>query len=77
MFEWMLLYSVTVRVIPPPPHGSQYMLEEYGGQFLSKVDTAIPHRFILNKSENASLQLSIFCEKVLDKMYLLKLSNVS
>ena len=33
--------------------------------------------FILNKSENASLQLSIFCEKVLDKPYLLKLNNVS
>ena len=32
---------------------------------------------ILNKSENATLQLSIFCEKVLDKKYLLKLNNVS
>ena len=42
---------------------------------LSRLD--IPHRFILNKSENATLQLSIFCEKVLDKKYLLKLSNVS
>ena len=28
---------------------------------------------ILNKSENASLQYSIFCEKVLDKKNLLKL----
>ena len=33
--------------------------------------------YILNKSENATLQLSIFCEKVLDKKYLLKLNNVS
>ena len=32
---------------------------------------------ILNKSENATLQLSIFCEKVLDKNFLLKLNNVS
>ena len=32
---------------------------------------------ILNKSENATLQLSIFCEKVLDKKYLLKVNNVS
>ena len=32
---------------------------------------------ILNKSEDATLQLSIFCEKVLDKKYLLKLNNVS
>ena len=32
---------------------------------------------ILNKSENATLQLSIFYEKVLDKKYLLKLNNVS
>ena len=31
---------------------------------------------ILNKSENASLQYSIFCEKVLDRTYLLKLNNV-
>ena len=30
-----------------------------------------------NKSENATLQLSIFCEKVLDKKYLLRLYNVS
>ena len=33
--------------------------------------------YILNKSENATLQLSIFYEKVLDKKYLLKLNNVS
>ena len=33
--------------------------------------------YILNKSENATLQLSIFCEKVLDKTYLLKLNTVS
>ena len=32
---------------------------------------------ILNKSENAILQLSIFYEKVLDKKYLLKLNNVA
>ena len=32
---------------------------------------------ILNKSENATLQLSIICEEVLDKKYLLKLNNVS
>ena len=32
---------------------------------------------ILNKSENATLQLSIFYEKVLDKKYLLKLNNVA
>ena len=31
---------------------------------------------ILNKSENATLQDSIFCEKVLDQKYLLKLDNV-
>ena len=31
---------------------------------------------ILNKSENATLQYSIFCEKVLDEKYLLKLNNV-
>ena len=31
---------------------------------------------ILNKSENATLQYSIFCEKLLDKNYLLKLNNV-
>ena len=32
---------------------------------------------ILNISENAPLQLSIFYEKVLDKKYLLKLSKVA
>ena len=32
---------------------------------------------ILNKSENATLQLSIFDEKVLGKKYLLKLNNVA
>ena len=31
---------------------------------------------ILNKSENATLQYSIFCEKVLDEKDLLKLNNV-
>ena len=31
---------------------------------------------ILNKSENATLQYFIFCEKVLDEKYLLKLNNV-
>ena len=31
---------------------------------------------ILNKSGNATLQYSIFCEKVLDEKYLLKLNNV-
>ena len=30
---------------------------------------------ILNKSENATLQYFIFCEKVLDEKYLLKLKN--
>ena len=33
--------------------------------------------YILKKSENATVQLSIFCEKVLNKMYSLKLNNVS
>ena len=33
--------------------------------------------YILNKSENAALQLSIFYEKVLDKKYLLKLNDVA
>ena len=32
---------------------------------------------ILNKSENATLQLFIFSEKVFDKKYLLKLINVA
>ena len=32
---------------------------------------------ILNKSENATQQYFTFCEKVLDKTYLLKLSNDS
>ena len=32
---------------------------------------------ILNKSENATLQISIFCKKVQEKMYLQKLNNVS
>ena len=32
---------------------------------------------ILNKSENATLQLSLFYEKVFDKKYLLKLKNVT
>ena len=32
---------------------------------------------ILNKSKNATLQLYIFYEKVLDKKYLLKLKNVA
>ena len=36
----------------------------------------IEHQYILNKSENATLQYFIFCEKVLDKKYLLKLDNV-
>ena len=31
---------------------------------------------ILNKSENATLQYFIVCEKVLDEKYLLKLNNV-
>ena len=31
---------------------------------------------ILNKSENATLQYSMYCEKVLGEKYLLKLNNV-
>ena len=31
---------------------------------------------ILTKGENATLQYFIFCEKVLDETYLLKLDNV-
>ena len=34
------------------------------------------HYAILNKSENATLQYLIFCEKLLDEKYLLKLNNV-
>ena len=36
-----------------------------------------PFVSILNKSENATLQKFMFYEKVLDKTYLLKLTNVS
>ena len=44
-------------------------------KLLYDVDAAlIP---ILNKSENATLHLYIFCEKVLDKKYLINLNNVS
>ena len=42
--------------------------------------TVMAHIFtvhILNKSENATLQLSMFYEKVLCKKYLLKLNNVA
>ena len=38
---------------------------------------ALVSKIKLNKSENATLQLSIFYEKVLDKKYLLKLNNVA
>ena len=34
------------------------------------------NQYILNKRKNATLQLFIFYEKVLDKKYLLKLNNV-
>ena len=33
--------------------------------------------YILNKSENATLKLSIVYEKVFDKKYLIKLNNVA
>ena len=36
----------------------------------------IHYTAILNKSENAALQYFIFCKKVLDEKYLLKLNNV-
>ena len=45
--------------------GAFYQCEEY---------TCMLH--ILNKSENATLQFSIFYEKVLGKKYLLRLNNV-
>ena len=47
--------------------------------FLTDIyeDLCVLVKTVLNKSENAILQLSIFCEKVLDKKYLLKLNNVS
>ena len=35
------------------------------------------HEYILNKSENATQQYFMFCEKVLNKKCLLKLINVS
>ena len=43
----------------------------------NQVTFDILRYYILNKSENATLQLSIFYEKVLDKKYLLKLNNVA
>ena len=46
-------------------------------RILSKLASCTCKIYILNKSENATLQLSIFCEKVFDKMYLLKLNNGS
>ena len=39
--------------------------------------TALGYTTILNKSENATLQLSIFYETVWDKNYLLTLNNVA
>ena len=50
-----------------------------GGGANSYPDFASIFSFIhiLNKSENATLKLYIFYEKVLDKKYLLKFNNVA
>ena len=42
-----------------------------------KAITDVNRNNILNKSENATLQLSIFYDNVLDKKYLRKLNNVA
>ena len=41
------------------------------------LETHDGYHYILNKSENATLQLSILYEKVLNKKYLLKFNNVA
>ena len=60
-----------------------YKLETYiqSDLFAILIYAAVPYMYdtlyaILNKSENATLQYSIFCEKVFDEKYLLKLNNV-
>ena len=53
--------------------GYSNIFVKYVFYFTSEVDNI----YILNKSENATLQLPIFYEKVLDKQYLLKLNNVA
>ena len=51
------------------------MFKIYTGDLASEVVKV--GNIIVYKSENATLQLSIFCEKILDKKYLLKINNVS
>ena len=41
------------------------------------VELCCHNDYILNKSENATLQYFILFEKILEKKYLLKLNNVS
>ena len=60
-----------------------YKLETYiqSDFFAILIYAAVPYMYdtlyaILNKSENTTLQYSIFCEKVFDEKYLLKLNNV-
>ena len=60
-----------------------YKLETYiqSDLFAILIYAAVPYMYdtlyaILKKSENATLQYSIFCEKVFDEKYLLKLNNV-
>ena len=74
----LLLYSITKTNTTNLSQSKQFSHNQSVCTEILKKN-GINHIFrqsLLNKSENATLQLSRFCEKVLDKKYLLKLNNI-
>ena len=58
-------------------HRTDVLNTKHKSTQIAPCDFLGPLSIILNKNENVTLQYFIFCEKVLDKKYLLKLNNVS
>ena len=69
MVSWVRCGTWLYRFLISAPYLLRSMLDE-----LAKKER-VCFLYIPNKSENATLQLSIFLEKVLDKKYLIKLNN--
>ena len=74
-------WCIICKMFYPETQKLQYILFFFDFEKLVSAHKSLnnPHTctYILNKSENATLQYFTFCEKALDKTYLLKLNNDS
>ena len=72
MYIWLFSSIINYQLyIPSQQYIQQYIQLPFRSEY-----TAVYLTTLLNKSENSTLQLSIFCEKVLDKKYLLMFADI-